>query len=82
MLEGAVTKDAEGRMAEWSKALALGASPQGRGFEPHFCHFLLFYLSASVQLCTVREYGSWALELGARLGSACTLLRCEWQAER
>ena len=27
-------------MAEWSKALALGASPQGRGFEPHFCHFL------------------------------------------
>ena len=22
-------------MAEWSKALALGASPKGRGFEPH-----------------------------------------------
>ena len=27
-------------LAEWSKALASGASPQGRGFEPHSCHFL------------------------------------------
>ena len=27
-------------LAEWSKALALGASPKGRGFEPHFCQFL------------------------------------------
>ena len=26
-------------LAEWSKALALGASPQGRGSEPHSCHF-------------------------------------------
>ena len=26
-------------LAEWSKALAPGASPQGRGFEPHSCHF-------------------------------------------
>ena len=25
-------------MAEWSKALASGPSPQGRGFEPHSCH--------------------------------------------
>jgi hypothetical protein len=25
-------------LAEWSKALAPGASPQGRGFEPHSCH--------------------------------------------
>ena len=25
-------------LAEWSKALAQGASPQGRGFEPHSCH--------------------------------------------
>jgi hypothetical protein len=25
-------------VAEWSKALALGASPQGRGFEPHSRH--------------------------------------------
>ena len=32
-------------LAEWSKALAPGASPQGRGFEPHSCHFIfpLFY---------------------------------------
>ena len=27
-------------LAEWSKALASGASPQGRGFEPHRCHNL------------------------------------------
>ena len=26
-------------LAEWSKALAQGASPQGRGFEPHSCHW-------------------------------------------
>ena len=25
-------------LAEWSKALASGASPQGRAFEPHSCH--------------------------------------------
>ena len=25
-------------LAEWSKALASGASPQGHGFEPHSCH--------------------------------------------
>ena len=25
-------------LAEWSKALASGASPQGREFEPHSCH--------------------------------------------
>ena len=27
-------------LAEWSKALASGASPQGREFEPHNCHSL------------------------------------------
>ena len=26
-------------LAEWSKALTSGASPQGRAFEPHSCHF-------------------------------------------
>ena len=31
--------------AEWSKALASGASPQGRGFEPHSCHVSLLGLS-------------------------------------
>ena len=29
----------KGMMAEWSKALALGASPKGRGFEPHQYHY-------------------------------------------
>ena len=28
----------KGVVAEWSKALALGASPKGRGFEPHLYH--------------------------------------------
>ena len=26
-------------LAGWSKVLAPGASPQGRGFEPHRCYF-------------------------------------------
>ena len=28
-------------LAERSKAVAQGAIPQGRGFEPHSCHFVL-----------------------------------------
>ena len=28
---------AEGSLAEWSKALVLGTSPKGRGFECHRC---------------------------------------------
>ena len=31
-------------LAEWSKALASGASPQGRGFEPHSRHMKYEYL--------------------------------------
>ena len=27
-----------GSVAEWSKALVLGTSPKGRGFESHRCH--------------------------------------------
>ena len=29
-----------GAVAEWSKALALGANPKGRGFKPHRRHFV------------------------------------------
>ena len=32
---------AEGSLAEWSKALVLGTSPKGRGFESHSCQILL-----------------------------------------
>ena len=39
-------EEIKGRMAEWSKALALGASSKERGFEPHFCQY-----SVSVVLC-------------------------------
>ena len=34
---------AEGSLAEWSKALVLGTSPKGRGFESHSCQILLNY---------------------------------------
>ena len=36
-------KVTQGNVAEWSKALALGASPKGRGFEPHRYHKLLLF---------------------------------------
>ena len=36
-------------LAEWSKALAQGASPQGRGFEPHSCHFKLYRAAATIK---------------------------------
>ena len=35
-------------LAEWSKALASGASPQGRGFEPHSCQQSLAKLCGHV----------------------------------
>jgi hypothetical protein len=38
--------DYQDSLAEWSKALASGASPQGRGFEPRSCHLLFFYRRA------------------------------------
>ena len=39
-----------GSVAEWSKALVLGTSPKGRGFESHRCQKTLsFYLFPCVQ---------------------------------
>ena len=37
-------------LAEWSKALAPGASPKGRGFEPHSCHFVRLHAAGNVGL--------------------------------
>ena len=37
-------------LAEWSKALAQGASPQERGFEPHSCHLALPAATSKPQL--------------------------------
>jgi hypothetical protein len=34
-----------GSVAEWSKALVLGTSPSGRGFESHRCQENTFFLS-------------------------------------
>ena len=38
---------AKDALAERSKAVAQGAIPKGRGFEPHRCHFEVCYLWAS-----------------------------------
>ena len=35
---------AEGSLAEWSKALVLGTSPKGRGFESHRCQICILFL--------------------------------------
>ena len=35
-------QDMHDGLAEWSKALASGASPKGRGFEPHSRHLRAF----------------------------------------
>ena len=39
--------NAQDSLAERSKAVAQGAIPKGRGFEPHRCHFENSYLWAS-----------------------------------
>ncbi len=38
-----------GSVAEWSKALVLGTSPKGRGFESHRCH--ISFLSIATLTC-------------------------------
>ena len=38
-------------LAEWSKVLASGASPKGRGFEPHSCHFIFIQVAADGHEC-------------------------------
>ncbi len=57
--------DWQDSLAEWSKALASGASPQGRGFEPHSCHFLVAETS-SENLSTIKlmQCSSSALAVG------------------
>ena len=35
-----IALSAQGSLAEWSKALVLGTSPKGRGFESHSCQIL------------------------------------------
>ena len=46
-------------MAERSKALASGASPKGRGFESHFCHFRMsFYWAYDISPLIFRYWRS------------------------
>jgi hypothetical protein len=65
-------------LAEWSKALAQGSSPRGRGFQPHSCHrvrrcFLVRRaLAAKPQVCNDRAHGvvvSHPLSMREALGS-------------
>ena len=42
-------------LAEWSKALASGASPQGRGFEPHSCHSFVSAVILSRYGCRAQQ---------------------------
>ena len=57
----------QGSVAEWSKALVLGTSPKGRGFESHRCQMNIFsrqfvannvvavMLPKGVKVCAARE---------------------------
>ena len=57
-------------MAEWSKAVASGATPQGRGFEPHSCQSRLVESSCAATAKGRRDFvpaigrsqGSWEKE--------------------
>ena len=40
-------------MAEWSKALALGASPKGRGFEPHQYHYFFVHCRSETEITQI-----------------------------
>ena len=59
---GNAKQQASDSLAEWSKALAPGASPQGRGFEPHSCHFLLSFFFHSLRF-SVPEHAAAAFSL-------------------
>ena len=39
----------KGSLAEWSKALVLGTSPKGRGFESHSCQ-IIFCMHSGLNL--------------------------------
>ena len=52
--DGAIDILLQDSLAEWSKALAPGASPQGRGFEPHSCHLR----TTNVTLLLLPDYRS------------------------
>ena len=41
LLPNDIINGMKGSVAEWSKALVLGTSPKGRGFESHRCQ--IFY---------------------------------------
>ena len=51
---------AEGSLAEWSKALVLGTSPKGRGFESHSCQNI-FYKLKSFQIIAFASPGAGVL---------------------
>jgi hypothetical protein len=60
-------------LAEWSKALAQGASPQGRGLEPHSCHSLCNSLDRLNSLSSFNKSSS--LNTPISLNSRSSLIR-------
>jgi hypothetical protein len=49
------TLSKEGSVAEWSKALVLGTSPQGRGFESHRCQDIFFSTRKTTRLLIIPQ---------------------------
>ena len=71
-------------LAKWSKALASGASPQGRGLEPHSCHAPPLLSHARAPPCPPRGcpllWGFWAIEgLGKECGDGRAASHVAWQ---
>ena len=58
-------------LAEWSKALASGASPQGRGFEPHGCQ-----AQARLLAISSRAGGHEGMDNGQRVGRGADPVVC------
>ena len=73
----AVPRTEQDTLAEWSKALASGASPQGRGFEPHRCHFhARSLLRANSLQSTPVPYRAMLCGVMSCLGVSCAAVPC------
>merc|ERR1712023_171484 len=64
-------------LAEWSKALAQGASPQGRGFEPHSCQVGMCQRAAAMSACLgvqqAAAMSAWVVWIAASCCNVCLL---------
>ena len=72
-----ILTDHQDSLAEWSKALAPGASPQGRGFEPHSCH-----CSDVSSGSPVGKPVGVSRTLGGSRARRCSLARARWRRRK